>query len=816
MAGKKKEVILQASVANQEQWDEMLATKGLTVVDVYQQWCGPCRAVVSLLRKIKNELGDDLLHFATAKADSIDALERYRGKCEPTFLFYGGGEMVCVLRGANAPLLQRMVLEELAREKTVLEEGGERRVVKDDGLIDEEEEEDQSDEDPRNSLSVVPASKSYTVAIIKPNAVGHGKASEIIMKIQDAGFEILAHEERTLSDSEARDFYQNKAGQGEGSGHVVPAWREFIGPADIEEARRDKPESLRAQYGSETLFNALHGSDDSHQASRELAFFFPSFRTSSRAEQHEEEGRVERTLAIIRPDLARESRDEILSRIHEAGFTVSLQKEVMLTEEQARQFYRRQVDQDYFPVLLHNMTSGPLLALALARTGAVDHWRQLLGPKDVSRAREEQPHWEEAEEEIHFFFPKQQTLAIIKPDAMAEHREEILGEIRAAGFSISQLKEAVFGPCMLLVLTKENTVEEWRSMMGPTDPVLAKVTAPGSLRARFASDILHNALHGSSNQEHAQEKIHFLFVQRAIKNMLNQEVQRAIKNMLNQEVQRAIKNMLNQEVQRAIKNMLNQEVQRAIKNMLSGPHPRQTHLVSQAQKGKVIRHQSAIHSVLRRQIPRTLIIKTDLPRTLIIKAVFSGIPGRALAQAVFSGIPGRVLSQAVFSGIPGRVLSQAVFSVIPGRVLAQAVFSGIPGRVLSQAVFSGIPGRVLSQAVFSVIPGRVLAQAVFSGIPGRVLSQAVFSGIPGRLPQPIPTLTAIPHPSSHISHPNLSLPQPIPPISPSQPSASLSPSTLPPNLSPQPIPPSPSNPQPIPPLPSQPQLLSHPLILIPP
>ncbi|XP_055727927.1 thioredoxin domain-containing protein 6 [Salvelinus fontinalis] len=578
MAGKKKEVSLQASLANQEQWDEMLATKGLTVVDVYQQWCGPCRAVVSLLRKIKNELGDDLLHFATAKADSIDALERYRGKCEPTFLFYGGGEMVSVLRGANAPLLQRMVLEELAREKTVLEEGGERRVVKDEGLIDEEEEKDQSDED-----ILVPDSKSYTVAIIKPNAVAHGKASEIIVKIQDAGFEILVHEERTLSDSEARDFYQNKVGeacfedliqfmssgpshilvvsQREGSGHVVPAWREFIGPADIEEARRDKPESLRALYGSETLFNALHGSDDSHQARRELAFFFPSFRTSSRAEQHEEEGRVERTLALIRPDLARESRDEILSRLHEAGFTVSLQREVILTEEQARWFYRRHVDQDYFPALLHNMTSGPVLALALARTGAVDHLRNLLGPKDVSKAREEQPDClraqfmvaseedqlnqlhgsasrEEAEEEIDFFFPKQQTLAIIKPDSMDEHREEILGEIRAAGFSISRLKETVLsrdtaeefyrehrdkpfysqlvdfmcsGPCMLLVLTKENAVEEWRSMMGPTDPGLAQVTAPGSLRARFALDILHNALHGSSNQEHAQEKIHFLF-----------------------------------------------------------------------------------------------------------------------------------------------------------------------------------------------------------------------------------------------------------------------------------------------------------------
>lgn len=93
---------------------------------MYQQWCGPCRAVVSLLRKIKNELGDDLLHFATvrrvnkkyeelkifregplklcvcvcvlvqAEADSIDVLERYRGKCEPTFLFYGVSVCLCV------------------------------------------------------------------------------------------------------------------------------------------------------------------------------------------------------------------------------------------------------------------------------------------------------------------------------------------------------------------------------------------------------------------------------------------------------------------------------------------------------------------------------------------------------------------------------------------------------------------------------------------------------------------------------------------------------------------------------------------------
>ncbi|XP_042075113.1 thioredoxin domain-containing protein 6 isoform X1 [Haplochromis burtoni] len=562
---------------------QSVADSLIAVVDVYQQWCGPCRAVVSLLRKIKNELGDDLLHFATAEADSIDVLERYRGKCEPTFLFYGGGELVAVLRGANAPMLQRMIVEELAKEKLVLEQGGERKVVKDNGLTDEEnKEEEELPQHLENEESViVPASKSYTVAIIKPDAVAHGKANEIIMKIQDAGFEILAHEERTLTEAEARDFYQHKAAEAcfedlvqfmssgpfhilvlsqvEGSAAVVPAWREFIGPADIEEAKRENPESLRAQYGTETLFNAVHGSEDSDQASRELAFFFPNFRTASVMEQDGEEEHVERTLALIRPDVARENREEILDHIHKSGFIIALQKEVMLSEEQVRQFYCQHVEEDYFPALLQTMTSGPVLALALARKGAVSHWKTILGPSDINKAKEESPDClraqfavenkpinqlhgsgsrEEAEREISFFFPKQQTVAVIKPDAMEEHREAILEEIRGRGFSVTRLKETVLsremaeefykehrekpffnqlvefmcrGPCMMLVLTKENAVEEWRAMMGPTDPNKAKEASPESLRARFAADILHNSVHGSSNEQHAEEKIRFIF-----------------------------------------------------------------------------------------------------------------------------------------------------------------------------------------------------------------------------------------------------------------------------------------------------------------
>ena len=33
------------------------------VVDVYQEWAGPCKAMVSNFKRLKNELGDDLLRF---------------------------------------------------------------------------------------------------------------------------------------------------------------------------------------------------------------------------------------------------------------------------------------------------------------------------------------------------------------------------------------------------------------------------------------------------------------------------------------------------------------------------------------------------------------------------------------------------------------------------------------------------------------------------------------------------------------------------------------------------------------------------------
>ncbi|EAW79073.1 NME9 isoform 2 [Pan troglodytes] len=242
----------------------MLSSKGLTVVDVYQGWCGPCKPVVSLFQKMRIEVGLDLLHFALAEADRLDVLEKYRGKCEPTFLFYA---------------------------------------IKDEALSDEDEcvshgKNNGEDED------MVSSERTCTLAIIKPDAVAHGKTDEIIMKIQEAGFEILTNEERTMTEAEVRLFYQHKAGEEafeklvhhmcsgpshlliltrtEGFEDVVTTWRTVMGPRDPNVARREQPESLRAQYGTEMPFNAVHGSRDREDADRELALLFPSLKFSDK------------------------------------------------------------------------------------------------------------------------------------------------------------------------------------------------------------------------------------------------------------------------------------------------------------------------------------------------------------------------------------------------------------------------------------------------------------------------------------------------------------------------------------------------------
>lgn len=62
-----------------------------------------------------------------------------------------------------------------------------------------------------------------------------------------------------------------------------------------------------------------------------------------------------------------------------------------------------------------------------------------------------------------------------------------------------------------MVLSAPDAVSGWRAVMGPTDPDQAKDQNPNSLRAMFGRTVLENAVHGSSDKDHALQEIEQVF-----------------------------------------------------------------------------------------------------------------------------------------------------------------------------------------------------------------------------------------------------------------------------------------------------------------
>ncbi|XP_031829207.1 uncharacterized protein LOC116425509 isoform X2 [Nomia melanderi] len=115
MAKKTVPAALQTEISNNEEWQKLLTKTGLIVVDVYSEWSGPCTGMVSILKKIKMEIGGDALSYATAKCDYITDLVRFQGKSEPVWMFIHNGRMINLMFGAHCPQLLKMLTTELQR-----------------------------------------------------------------------------------------------------------------------------------------------------------------------------------------------------------------------------------------------------------------------------------------------------------------------------------------------------------------------------------------------------------------------------------------------------------------------------------------------------------------------------------------------------------------------------------------------------------------------------------------------------------------------------------------------------------------------------
>lgn len=128
------------------------------------------------------------------------------------------------------------------------------------------------------------------------------------------------------------------------------------------------------------------------------------------------------------------------------------------------------------------------------------------------------------------------TFTMIKPDAVAAGNSgAIIKMIEEAGFKIIAMKKTYMskdragqfyevhaerpfyndlttymssGAIIPMILEKDNAVEDFRKLIGATNP---KDAAPGTIRALFAESIEANAIHGSDSDENAAIEGSFFF-----------------------------------------------------------------------------------------------------------------------------------------------------------------------------------------------------------------------------------------------------------------------------------------------------------------
>jgi nucleoside-diphosphate kinase len=132
--------------------------------------------------------------------------------------------------------------------------------------------------------------------------------------------------------------------------------------------------------------------------------------------------------------------------------------------------------------------------------------------------------------------PTNRTFTMIKPDAVIDgFTGPIIQQIEEAGFRIVAIKKVHLSPeqagkfyevhkerpfygelceymssnpIIPMILEKENAIEDFRKLIGATDPAKAE---EGTIRKRFARSLSSNAIHGSDSDENAAIEGHFFF-----------------------------------------------------------------------------------------------------------------------------------------------------------------------------------------------------------------------------------------------------------------------------------------------------------------
>lgn len=249
------------------------------------------------------------------------------------------------------------------------------------------------DEQTRRKLET---QKSKMLAIIKPDA--YENIGKILDTILSRNFTIGRMKMSHLTVDQAADFYGNAATSADAlhlaSGNILAVevvgdlrdWSVLLGGVD--DAKLNAP-TLRGQFGTDSVKNAVHGSLTADTSARELAYIFDNPRLKATATSRN------CTCCIIKPHaITTGLAGKIIDGILEDGFEISALQTFRLDKAAAEEFlevYKTVVPE--YNAMLEQLISGPLIAMEVTSDdGAVTSFRELCGPMDPEIARHIRPN----------------------------------------------------------------------------------------------------------------------------------------------------------------------------------------------------------------------------------------------------------------------------------------------------------------------------------------------------------------------------------------------------------------------------------------
>jgi len=165
--------------------------------------------------------------------------------------------------------------------------------------------------------------------------------------------------------------------------NIIQTWRMLMGPTNSEIAKSTHPESIRANYGTNSTRNAVHGSDSNDSAKREIAFFFPDSVPNpfpSAINSH-------CALLVVKPMAVGSSIGFVISRLLDSDIEISAIDTVTMDIRQASALF--QLYSAPYPVheWILELQSGPSVVIQVRGVDIVKKLRDLVGPVDPEQAK---------------------------------------------------------------------------------------------------------------------------------------------------------------------------------------------------------------------------------------------------------------------------------------------------------------------------------------------------------------------------------------------------------------------------------------------